>query len=122
GDRLPEEFAAQWEDPDEGTPDLWGYLTTEDAARAAVDALQPVEHGVHVAYVAAPTTCMPQDTEGLLDAYLPEVPRRRAFTGREVPMDLEVAERVFGFTAPDLSVAELRERSQESRRPGGVTQ
>ncbi|HLS26947.1 MAG TPA: NAD(P)-dependent oxidoreductase [Beutenbergiaceae bacterium] len=110
GDRLPEAFAAQWDDPAEGTPDLWGYLTTEDAARAAVDALQPREHGVHVAYVAAPTTCMPQDTAELLDTYLPDVPRRRDFVGRQVPMDLDVAERVFGFTAPDLSVTELRER------------
>src|SRR5690625_2911638 len=110
GDRLPEAFAAQWDDPAEGTPDLWGYLTTDDAARAAVDALQPREHGVHVAYVAAPTTCMPQDTAELLDTYLPDVPRRRDFVGRQVPMDLDVAERVFGFTAPDLSVTELRER------------
>lgn len=114
-DRLPEAFAGQWRDPDKGTSDLWAYLTTDDGARAAVDALQPREHGVHVAYVAAPTTCMPQDTGELLDTYLPEVPRRRGFTGRQVPMDLSVAERVFGFSAPDLSVAELQERCARGR-------
>lgn len=110
GDRLPDAFAGQWDDPAEGAADLWAYLTTEDGARAAVDALQPREPGVHVAYVAAPTTCMPQDTIELLDAYLPDVPRTREFTGRQVPMDLEPARRVFGFSAPDLSVAELKER------------
>lgn len=110
-DRLPEAFAGQWADPAQGAPDLWAYLSTDDGARAAVDALQPRERGVHVAYVAAPTTCMPQDTAELLDTYLPEVPRKRQFTGRQVPMDLEVARRVFGFEAPDLSVEELRQRA-----------
>ncbi|HLS13465.1 MAG TPA: NAD(P)-dependent oxidoreductase [Beutenbergiaceae bacterium] len=115
-DRLPEAFAAQWQDPHEGTPDLWGYLFTADAARAAVDALQPRSHGAHVAYVAAPTTCMPQETSELLDTYLPDVPRHKGLAGREVPMDLEPARRLFGFTAPDLSVAELEERCRAASR------
>lgn len=110
GDRLAELIPPQWKDPGEGAPDLWAYLATEDAGRAAVEALQPREHGAHVVYVAAPTTYMPQPTTELLEACLPDVPRRREFAGREVPMDLEPAHRLFGFSAPDLTVAEIAER------------
>ncbi|MRG59222.1 NAD-dependent epimerase/dehydratase family protein [Agromyces sp. CFH 90414] len=86
-------------DPAAGAPDLWSYLDTRDAARAMLAGLSPSAPGAHVVYVAAPDVLSPLDTEHLLDAYHPGVPRRRRFAGREVPIDLEPAERLLGFRA-----------------------
>ncbi|MGC5165872.1 NAD-dependent epimerase/dehydratase family protein [Luteimicrobium sp. DT211] len=79
--------------------DLWSYLETRDAARAAVLALTPAEPGVHVAFVAAPTTYAPYRTAELLARYWPGVEVRRELPGRTVPLDLEPARRLFGFEA-----------------------
>jgi len=79
--------------------DLWSYLETRDAARAADLALSPTEPGVHVAFVAAPTTYAPHRTADLLARYWPGVEVRRPLPGRSVPLDLEPARRLFGFEA-----------------------
>ena len=79
--------------------DLWSYLETRDAARAAEFALAPGEPGVHVAFVAAPTTYAAHRTTDLLARYWPGVEVRRPLPGRTVPLDLEPARRLFGFEA-----------------------
>jgi nucleoside-diphosphate-sugar epimerase len=86
-------------DPGRGRGDVWSYLSTHDAARAALLALTPRVPGVHVAFVAAPRTYLATPTTELLDVYLPGVPRRRELAGTQVPLDLSVAADVFGFTA-----------------------
>ncbi|BCJ39391.1 NAD-dependent epimerase [Actinoplanes ianthinogenes] len=90
-----ERFAA---DPGSGAPDVWSYLDTRDAARALVAALEPASPGCHVLYVAAPRILAPQPTEWLLDRFHPGVPRPH-FPGRTVPIDLEPARELLGFTA-----------------------
>jgi len=79
--------------------DLWSYLEVRDAARAADLALSPAEPGVHVAFVAAPTTYAAHRTSDLLARYWPGVEVRRPLPGRTVPLDLEPARRLFGFEA-----------------------
>jgi nucleoside-diphosphate-sugar epimerase len=85
--------------PADGAADLWSYLDTRDAARAMVDALRVTTPGAHVVYVAAPDVLSRLDTEELLRRYHPQVPRKRRFSGREVPIDLAPAARLFGFRA-----------------------
>ena len=86
-------------DPGLGVRDVWSYLSTYDAARAALLALAPATPGVHVAFVAAPRTYLAEPTAALLDRHLPGVPRRRELAGTEVPLDLTVAATVLGFVA-----------------------
>jgi nucleoside-diphosphate-sugar epimerase len=85
-------------DPGRGAADVWSYLDARDAARALVASLSPARPGNHVLYVAAPETLAPQPTEWLLDTFHPGVPRP-PFPGRTVPIDLEPARDLIGFTA-----------------------
>lgn len=85
--------------PGTGAPDVWSYLDVRDAARALLAAAQVTRAGAHVLYVAAPETLAPYPTEWLLDTYLPDVPRRRKFAGRSVPVDLDPAHDLLGFAA-----------------------
>lgn len=97
------------DDPGAGAADVWSYLDTRDAARAAVDALladaprEPgpgMDRGGFAAwFVAAPNTLSAIPTEELLDRYLPGVPRRRRFPGTTVAIDVARAEAAFGFRA-----------------------
>jgi nucleoside-diphosphate-sugar epimerase len=84
-------------DPSLGVREGWAHIDSRDAARAALLALTRGLEGFHVICVAARETLVPYPTEELLERYAPDVPRRRAFTGRETPMDLTEAERVLGF-------------------------
>jgi nucleoside-diphosphate-sugar epimerase len=97
-DRLPKMAAQHRDDPIRGASDVWSYLDARDAARALVAALTPSRPGNHVLYVAAPRTLAPQPTEWLLDHFHPGVPRPH-FAGRSVPIDLEPARDLLGFTA-----------------------
>jgi nucleoside-diphosphate-sugar epimerase len=97
-DRLPKMAAQHRDDPIRGAADVWSYLDARDAARALVSGLNPSRPGNHVLYVAAPRTLAPQPTEWLLDHFHPGVPRPH-FAGRSVPIDLEPARDVLGFTA-----------------------
>ncbi|GIF72509.1 epimerase [Asanoa siamensis] len=85
-------------DPASGALELWSYLHVDDAAAACLAGLA-APPGAHVLFVAAPETLAPYPTEDLLAAYLPTVPLRARFPGRTVPVDLEPARRVLGFTA-----------------------
>ncbi|GAA1851776.1 NAD(P)-dependent oxidoreductase [Asanoa iriomotensis] len=97
--RRAEEFAAL---PRSGALELWAYLHTSDAAAACLLALSEPPAGAHVLFVAAPETLAPYPTEELLAAFLPTVPLRARFPGRAVPVALEPARRVLGFTAAHL--------------------
>jgi len=79
------------EDPRRQAVEGWSYLDVRDAARATVAALRrdiPAGPGI---LVANPSTYLRLPTQEALSRLLPEVPRRRAFVGREVPLDLSRA-------------------------------
>lgn len=97
GDRLPGHAEHVEREPTVGARDLWSYLESRDAARAALLGLRV--DGLHALYVAAPRTLSPYPTEALLDRYHPGVERRRPLPGRTVAIDLEPAKRILGFEA-----------------------
>lgn len=86
-------------DPASGVREAWSYLDTRDAAYAIELGLTAPLSGAHTFFVAAGTTTAPYETEALLDAFAPGVPRLRRFVGREVPIDLTAARIVLGFQA-----------------------
>ncbi|WP_233712425.1 NAD-dependent epimerase/dehydratase family protein [Kribbella turkmenica] len=86
-------------DPRGGLREAWSYLDTRDAAYAIELGLTASSSGAHTFFVAADTTNAPYETEALLDAFAPDVPRLRRFVGREVPIDLTAARTVLGFRA-----------------------
>lgn len=75
----------------------WSYIDPQDAVDATILALTVPLTGAHIVGIAAETTYMPQDTEALLDAHLPGVPRRRPFPGRAGLVDTSRAEKLLGF-------------------------
>ncbi|GGK85151.1 NAD-dependent epimerase/dehydratase family protein [Mangrovihabitans endophyticus] len=106
--RLCEMVRRFTDDPGRGAAEVWSYLDARDAARALLAALDPAERGCHVVYVAARETLSPYPTQALLDRYHPDVPRP-VFTGRTVPIDLDPALRLLGFTAEHVLPIEERE-------------
>jgi hypothetical protein len=66
-----------------------------------VAALAPSVPGSHVLCLAAPETLVPYPTEELVRRYHPDVPHP-TFAGRPVPIDLEPARALIGFTASYL--------------------
>jgi nucleoside-diphosphate-sugar epimerase len=104
-ERLREVGAAWRADPSLGARPLWAYLDDRDAAEAAWLSLSTPLRGYHMFQVAAPVTLAALPTARLLDMFYPDVPRRRAFTGREVPFDIAPAERVLGHRAAYLCEA-----------------
>jgi nucleoside-diphosphate-sugar epimerase len=101
-DRLPEHAARVAADPAAGAAELWAYLETRDAARAAVMALDVDEPGAHIVYVASPRTLAPYPTLDLLRRFHPGTEIRADLPGRTVPIDLAPAGRLFGFAAEHL--------------------
>jgi uncharacterized protein YbjT (DUF2867 family) len=97
-DRLAEAAERFMDRPETGAADVWSYLDARDTARALVAALDPAEKGSHVLYVAAPETLAPYPTEELVDRFHPGVPHP-PFAGRIVPIDLEPARKLLGFSA-----------------------
>ncbi|MEU0089900.1 NAD(P)-dependent oxidoreductase [Kribbella sp. NPDC006257] len=87
------------ENPAPGVREGWSYLDTRDAAYAIELGLTATLSGAHKFFVAAPTTNAPYETEALLDAFAPGVPRLRRFPGRTVPIDLTAVRTVLGFQA-----------------------
>jgi nucleoside-diphosphate-sugar epimerase len=85
--------------PAGGLREAWSYLDTRDAAYAVELGLTAPLSGAHTFFVTANTTLAPYATDDLLDAYAPDVPRSRAFAGREVPIDLTAVRTVLGFEA-----------------------
>lgn len=96
-------------DPAGGVREGWSYLDTRDAAYAIELGLTATLSGAHIFFVAAGTTTAPYETEALLDAFAPGVPRLRRFVGREVSIDLTAARTVLGFQARhELDLPTLR--------------
>ncbi len=58
--------------------------------------------GCHPILVAAPQTLAALPTEELLDRFHPGVPRRIAFPGRAVPLDLSRATELLGLVPRHL--------------------
>jgi nucleoside-diphosphate-sugar epimerase len=87
------------EDPRASVREGWSYLDARDAAYAIELGLTATLSGAHTFFVAADNTNAPYETEALLDAFAPRVPRLRRFIGREVPIDLTPARTVLGFRA-----------------------
>ncbi|MCW2794306.1 MAG: NAD-dependent epimerase/dehydratase [Nocardioides sp.] len=109
GAGLRERLERNTEDPSVGARELWTYLDVEDAARATELALTEPPEGTHVVPLAAPTTIAPYPTEQLLDAYHPNVPRRRPLPGRTVPVDLSHARQLLGFTPENVMTCDERD-------------
>jgi nucleoside-diphosphate-sugar epimerase len=108
-DRLPaygDELAAE---PWKGIRDAWAYLDTRDAGRALALAAERRGGDAQVMYAVAPETLVPYRTQQLVERFLPDVPRRRSFDGREVPIDLTRAPDLIGFTAEYLWPVEPRD-------------
>lgn len=98
-----DEYARQYRDePGAGAHELWSYLDMRDAATACWLGLTAEVVGAHPLYLAAPETLSPYPTEDLLTRYLPDVPRRRALSGRTVPIDTSAATELLGFTPEHL--------------------
>lgn len=108
-DRLPKHAAELAAEPWKGTRGAWAYLDTRDAGRAIAHAAERCGGDAHVLYAVAPETLVPYPTQQLVEAYLPDVPRRRSFEGREVPIDLTRAPRLIGFTAEHVWPVEPRD-------------
>ncbi|MEU4606301.1 NAD(P)-dependent oxidoreductase [Kribbella sp. NPDC023972] len=86
-------------DPRGGLREAWSYLDARDAAYAIELGLTAPLSGAHTFFVAANNTNAPYETEALLEAFAPKVPRLRRFIGREVPIDLTAVRTVLGFQA-----------------------
>lgn len=108
-DRLPRRAEQLTVDPAKGAAELWGYLDYRDAAETCLAALLVGRPGCHVVTVAAPTTLAPYPTEQLLDAFLPDVPRRTSFPGRTAPFDVSRARDLLGFAPRFLWPLDERE-------------
>jgi nucleoside-diphosphate-sugar epimerase len=120
-DTIPARAAQIARDPasSRAAREFWTYLETRDAARACVLGLTEPPPGCHIVTVAAPNTLAPYPTEQLLDAYHPEVPRRRRFPGRSAPFNLDRARDLLHFTAELLWETEER-AFDPSRRGAGA--
>ncbi|GAA1601240.1 NAD-dependent epimerase/dehydratase family protein [Catellatospora bangladeshensis] len=101
-ERLPVYAERYRGEPVEGARSLWAYLEDRDAATANLLALTRPLTGCHVILVAAPQTLAALPTEDLLDRFHPGVPRRIAFPGRAVPLDLSRATELLGLVPRHL--------------------
>jgi nucleoside-diphosphate-sugar epimerase len=106
---LPKRAARIAADPAFAAREVWAYLDTRDAASACALALTAAPPGCHVVGLAAPDTLAPYPTAQLLDAYYPTVPRRTAFEGRAVPIDVRKARSLLGWTPEHLWATEERD-------------
>ncbi|MEV0096801.1 NAD(P)-dependent oxidoreductase [Streptomyces sp. NPDC050738] len=89
-------------EPALGARDLWTYLEVQDAARAALLALDVTLPGAHTVHLCAPEIIVPYETEDLLRRFHPTTRLLRPLPGRTAPVDLTTARRLLGFTARNL--------------------
>jgi nucleoside-diphosphate-sugar epimerase len=106
---LPERAARMADDPAFGARELWTYLEIRDAASAAVAAVTTPLVGFHAIALSADVTLAPYHTEDLLDAFHPNVPRRRPFPGRTAPIDTTRASALLGWRPQHVWDSEIRE-------------
>ncbi|SEM68163.1 NAD-dependent epimerase/dehydratase family protein [Nonomuraea pusilla] len=102
--------SAEWtEDPEAGLRLGWAYLDVRDGAEAIRLSLEAPATGASVLHLAARDTLVPFPTEELLDRYAPQVPRRRGFPGRAVPVSTDRAFAEIGFVPRySMPMPELR--------------
>lgn len=79
--------------------DLWAYIDARDAARAFLAALKAPVTGHLRVFVSARDTFMEEETETLVRAAYPNVPRDKTFTGHESIISLDEALSALGFEA-----------------------
>lgn len=84
-------------DPGAEAGNGWAWLDVRDGAEAFRLALTRPLAGAHVVHLAAGEIFPAGETDELLDRHAPGVPRRRAFAGREVPVDTRRARALLGF-------------------------
>jgi nucleoside-diphosphate-sugar epimerase len=108
-EKLAERAARYADVPGDGAREVWGYLDFRDAARACALALTEPGPGFHTVSLAAPVTLAPYPTDDLLATFLPWVPLKSSFPGRQAPFDLSRAEALLGFRAEHLHPVEERE-------------
>lgn len=99
GARLQSRIDQAAADPGSLRTDLWGYLHTDDAARAFGLAVEARWKGCDVMTVAAPDTVCDQPTRQLVEQWLPGVRLRRDLPGHTGLHDLNRAETLLGFRA-----------------------
>ncbi|WP_116947397.1 NAD-dependent epimerase/dehydratase family protein [Jiangella endophytica] len=98
----------------------WSYLDLRDAVGAVVAALTAPVSGSLVVGVSARDTLIDADSGELLDAYAPDVPRRRSITGRGSLIDTTRASTALGFT-PRYSVHVPSDAPEPAPTTAGVT-
>lgn len=98
--RIEDRLRRTVEDPG-GTParEAWAYLDRRDAAEAVRLSLAADLTGVHRLFLAAPEILAPYPTRDLIRAHHPDAELRRPLPGRTVPIDIEPARTLLGFTA-----------------------
>lgn len=97
----PEEArdAVRASDPAEGAANAWGWVATEDAARACIAALRPTgkHSGYETALVTSDDVLANVDSAELIERYLPDARRTRPIHGREALYDLSHTREVLGW-------------------------
>jgi nucleoside-diphosphate-sugar epimerase len=81
---------------------LWGYVDARDVAQAVRLGLEADVRGADVCIVAAADTCMETDSADLMAEEFPTVDMRRAVTGRETLLAIDLARSMLGY-APAVS-------------------
>ena len=76
---------------------LWGYVDARDVATAVRLAVEGDTTGADVCIVAAADTVMNRDSADLMAEVFPDVPLRRAVTGRETLLAIDHARDVLGY-------------------------
>jgi nucleoside-diphosphate-sugar epimerase len=96
----PEDYAGFplfWGDAHLRKWNLWGYVDCRDVAQACRLGLTANPTGAEVCIVAAEETVMPRDSVDLMAEVFPNVPLRRALSGRETLLSIDRARRVLGY-------------------------
>ena len=76
---------------------LWGYVDARDVATACRIAVEGDTTGAEVAIVAAADTVMRCDSADLMAEVFPDVPLRRAVSGRETLLAIDHARALLGY-------------------------
>jgi nucleoside-diphosphate-sugar epimerase len=85
-----------------GARGLWGWTLIDEGARACVLALQAEFHGHEVFFITAPRTTSAIPTLELAAHAYPEVPIRSELPGTKSFYDASKAERLLGWTHPNV--------------------
>jgi len=97
GARLDHRLAEVHAGPGGNRRELWAWVDTRDAARAAHAALTADLTGHHVLNIAAPDTTAIEPTRDLLERFHPGTAVRSELANHESLIDTRLAEAVLGF-------------------------